>query len=91
MVSANKRLWRLPIARGVRTRTSNLNTEIVVSRVSPIKLLADQPSPIDHILSVYKLKTRPELVRYYHTVSGFPTQPTWIKAIKMVISNHGRS
>ena len=23
-----------------------------------------------------------ELVRYYHAAAGFPTQPTWIKAIK---------
>ena len=39
-------LWRILIARGVRARTANINTETVVSRVSPIKLLvADKPPP----------------------------------------------
>ncbi len=32
--------------------------------------------------SVYKLKTQPELVRYLHASAGFPTKPTWLKAIK---------
>jgi hypothetical protein len=31
---------------------------------------------------VYKLKTQPELVQYYHAVAGFPTKPSWLKAIK---------
>jgi hypothetical protein len=31
---------------------------------------------------VYELKTQPELVRYYHATAGFPTKPSWLKAIK---------
>jgi hypothetical protein len=31
---------------------------------------------------VYELKTQPELVRYYHAAAGFPTKPSWLKAIK---------
>jgi hypothetical protein len=31
---------------------------------------------------VYELKTQPELVRYYHVATGFPTKPSWLKAIK---------
>ncbi len=31
---------------------------------------------------VYKLKTQPELVCYYHATTGFPTKPTWLTAIK---------
>jgi hypothetical protein len=31
---------------------------------------------------VYKLKTQPELIQYLHAAAGFPTKPTWIKAIK---------
>jgi len=28
------------------------------------------------------LKTQPKLVRYYHAATGFPTKPSWLKAIK---------
>ena len=28
------------------------------------------------------MKTRPELVRFYHAAAGFPTEPTWLSAIK---------
>jgi hypothetical protein len=31
---------------------------------------------------VYELKTQPKLVRYYHAAAGFPTKPSWLKAIK---------
>jgi len=31
---------------------------------------------------VYELKPQPELVRYYHAAAGFPTKPSWLKAIK---------
>jgi hypothetical protein len=31
---------------------------------------------------VYELKTPPELVRYLYASAGFPTKPTWLKAIK---------
>ena len=30
---------------------------------------------------MYKLKTQPELVRYYHAAVGFPTKTSWLKAI----------
>ena len=75
-----KGLWRILIARGVRANTANLNPATVVLKVSPIELLADTPLPTEHILNVYELKTRTELVRYYYATAGFPTQPTWIKA-----------
>jgi hypothetical protein len=31
---------------------------------------------------MYELKTQLELVRYYHAAAGFPSKPTWLKAIK---------
>jgi hypothetical protein len=37
---------------------------------------------LDTIYNVYKLKTQPKIVRYHHTAAGFPTKPTWLKAIK---------
>ena len=38
--------------------------------------------PTNHILSVYELKTQPELIRYYHAAAGFPMQPTWLATIR---------
>ena len=78
----HKKLWRIPLVMGVRHRNNNLET--VLTKRSPLEILAKAAPPIDHILSVYKLKTRPELVRYYHTAAGFPTEPTWTKAIQNV-------
>jgi hypothetical protein len=37
---------------------------------------------VEAVHSVYELKTQPELVRYLHASAGFPTKPTWLKAIK---------
>jgi hypothetical protein len=37
---------------------------------------------MDAIHNVYELKMQPELVRYYHAAAGFPTNPTWVKAIR---------
>ena len=45
-------------------------------------ILQQHPLPISHINNVYNLKAKPELIRYYHAAAGFPTKPTWIKAIK---------
>ena len=47
------------------------------------QILRAQPPPIpDTILNVYDLKTKPELIRYYHADAGFTTKPTWTDAIK---------
>jgi hypothetical protein len=76
----HEKLWRIPLVKGVRAR--NNNTETILTEQSPLEILADAAPPTDHILSVYELKTRPELVRYYHAAAGFPTKPTWTKAIR---------
>ena len=44
-----------------------------------------RPPPVEAIANVYELKTQPEIVRYYNAAAGFPTKPTWLKAIK---NNH---
>ena len=31
---------------------------------------------------MYELKTKLELIRYYHAAAGFPTHSTWLPAIK---------
>ena len=66
----------------MRGKSQNQNVETILTVVSPIEILAEQAPPTDHILSVYELKTQTELVRYYHAAAGFPTQPTWTKAIR---------
>ncbi len=44
--------------------------------------LPDRPSPSEAVYNVYKLKTQPELVQYYHASVEFPTKPTWLATIK---------
>ena len=46
-----------------------------------MEFLAAKAPLVDHILSIYELKTRPKIVCYYHAVAGFPAQPIWISAI----------
>jgi hypothetical protein len=46
------------------------------------EFLPKRPPFRDAIHNVYELKTQPKLVHYYHTAAGFPTKPTWIKAIR---------
>jgi hypothetical protein len=48
----------------------------------PKEFLPDRPLPSNSIHNVYKLKTQPKLVRYYHMVEGFPTKQSWLKATK---------
>ena len=44
--------------------------------------MSNHPPPLpDKINNVYELKTKPELIRYYHAAAGFPTKPSWIAAI----------
>ncbi len=48
----------------------------------PSKYLPKRPPPSEAVHNVYDLKMQPELVRYHHTAAGFPTKPTWYKAVK---------
>ena len=43
--------------------------------------LRNVPPQNEAINNVYEIKTKPELIRYYHAAAGLPTQPTWIAAI----------
>ncbi len=64
---------------------NNMNTDTVLVNKPPTEFLPQQPPPTESIANVYELKTQPEIVRYYHAAAGFPTIPTWLKAIK---NNH---
>ncbi len=48
----------------------------------PTEFLPDRPPANEAVHNVYELKTQPELIRYLHAAAGFPTKPTWPKAIK---------
>jgi hypothetical protein len=71
-------MWRIPLVDLVR----NNNTKTVIVNCPPSEFLPARPPPTEAIYNVYELKTQPELVPYYHAATGFPTKPTWIKAIK---------
>ena len=58
----HKKLWRIPLVKDVSSR--NNNTETILTEKSPLEILAKAAPPTDHILSVYELKTWPELVKY---------------------------
>jgi hypothetical protein len=72
------KLWCVPLTKIVK----NENTDTVLCDQCPTEFLPDRPPPVEAINNVYELKTQPELVRYYHAAAGFPTKPSWLKAIK---------
>jgi hypothetical protein len=71
-------LWRIPQIPVVL----NNNTDTVLVNKQPTEFLPGRTPIIEAINNVYELKTQPELVRYLHACAGFPTKPSWIKAIK---------
>ena len=72
-------MWRIPLVKNV----TNIQHQTATVKKSPSQLLQDgPPPPTDKAFSAYTLKTKLELVRYFHTAAGFPTKPTWVKAIK---------
>ena len=80
--SEHEGIWRILFGKQQQD-IKNKNEETVIVSRSPSQILGEiEAPPIDHILSVYELKTQPELVKYYHAAAGFPTQPTWLAAIK---------
>jgi len=71
-------LWRIPLVHHV----SNNNTDTVLCDRPPTEFFPQRPPPTHAVFNVYKLKTQPELVHYHLAAAGFPTKPTWLKAIK---------
>jgi hypothetical protein len=76
-------LWRIPLACRSSKSITNIKTDTCFSDRSPLEILGDsnQP-PIDQICNVYDLKVQSEVIAYYHAAAGFPTKPTWVKAIR---------
>ena len=71
-------LWRIPLV----PQVVNNNTDTVLCDRPPTEFLKQRPPPAEAVHNVYELKTQPELVRYHHAAAGFPTKPTWLKAIR---------
>jgi hypothetical protein len=65
-------LFWIPLVPVVR----NNNTETILVKRPP----SEYP-PQEAVFNVYELKTQPELVRYLHASAGFPTKPTWLRAV----------
>ena len=71
-------LWWIPLVPHVK----NNNTETIVVNEPPSHFLPNRPKPSEAIHNVYKLTTKAEIIQYYHAAAGFPTEATWLKAIK---------
>ena len=71
-------MWRILLVKNV----TNENTETVLVKAPPTELLHDRPSIREAVHNVNKLKTKPEIIRYYHAAAGFPAKMTWLWAIK---------
>jgi hypothetical protein len=57
-------------------------TKTVLCNCLPTEFRPKQTPPTKAIANVYKLKTQPEIVCYYHAAVGFPTKPTWVMTVK---------
>lgn len=73
-------LWRIPTVPGNVKITNPAKQSIVVTK-PPTEYLPNRPPPEEAICNVFELSKQPEIIRYYHAAAGFPTKPTWIKAI----------
>jgi hypothetical protein len=71
-------LWCTPLVPVVH----NNNIDTMLVKHPPSKYLPESPSEAVH--NVYELKTQLELIRYHHAAAGFPTKPTWYKAVKNI-------
>ncbi len=79
-------MWRVPLVNLVQ----NNNTKTAIVNRPRLEFLPTRPPPTKAIHNVHELKMQPKLVRYYHAAAGFPTKPTWLKAIKTSSLHCGR-
>ena len=70
------------LLKGTR-KDSNQNTDTAAISMVPQRILNQLQPPTQEIVSnVYEIKTKPELVQYYHATAGFTTKPSWLAAIR---------
>ena len=83
--SPHDNLWHIPLVKPGKSVAEGTEDIIAVAQ-SPQEILRSQPvGAPEELYNVYELKTKPELVRFYHAAAGFPTKPTWLEAIR---NNH---
>ena len=65
-------LWRFLLVKEA-CRGVNLNTTAILLKYLSREALREAPLPTGNIVSnVNELKTKPQLIRYYHAAVGFP-------------------
>ena len=80
--SPSENLWRIPLVRqGCDVETGTTDT-VAVSMAPQDILRAQPPTPPEELYNAYEMRTKPELIRFFHAAAGFPTKPTWLAAIK---------
>ena len=67
-------LWRIPLEG--YTPSSNINIKTALVKENPLVKLRQELPKNEFINIVNELKTKPELLRYYHAAAGFPTRMT---------------
>ena len=83
--SPKERLWRIPLGEYKGKNVERYGAgETVATMRSPAHILRDAPPPPapEAVANVYELRTKPQITRYLHAAAGFPTKPTWLKAIR---------
>ena len=73
----NEGVYRIPLVKDVK----NINTDTIIVNAPPSSLLHKQPPKHETINNVYELRTKEEIIRFYHAAAGYPTKRTWIRAV----------
>jgi hypothetical protein len=75
------KLWRVPL----KPSWTNENTETTLLSQEATKIMLSKQEkidPLELVNSVYELPNQEQVVAWYHAAAGYPTKPTWLKAIE---------
>jgi hypothetical protein len=75
------KLWRVPL----KPSWTNENTETTLLSQEATKIMLskrEKIDPLELVNSVYELPNQEQVVAWYHVAAGYPTKPTWLKAIE---------
>ena len=74
------KLWRVPL----QEKWTNINTETALLNQEVTNIIMNKRGefePTEFVNSVYELPNMEQIIAWYHAAAGYPTKPTWIKAI----------
>ena len=80
----NEGVYRIPLVKNVQ----NINTDTIIIHGVPSSYLQQQqqqqqqPSTHETVNNVYELRSKAEMVQFYHAAAGFPTKRTWVRAVQ---------